>query len=564
MPVALFKEIKKNKKQKTKQKMVKSSVTPDGFRVGIHKPSYHVPNLRCHDYPLSLGLLDDGTSRTNVGNFPQGAVREKNGRWIYEIINPFPFRGAVFIDSNWAETMAARPEKIKISTPPACSLKKNLSDHIGDPFLIKQIISSLPKPLLYSLAGNSTDKEELVLLARNCCRFVDDKQGNPRGLHYKKDKESGQVRADIDDFELFKTIANNPYLPDIYKEVMALRPGVQGASEIVGEYRQDKTHVFEYLRRNSYIPHGHFAANMGHDAIRYRTSELSHTDMHGLRHLYYQRVFVSLAEQLGLDIDTRRRALGVEELEQLRFSIIAALADNLKTIHPTTLWGWNFGYDFSGSGYRLHASHQMIHQQYAMIPQTIDSLDGEEIDCYGCGDMVATVIAAYRADYKRDFFADYLSAIRSNSRIDGNLKLPSELIVYENNSVILFVPKAQVSQWELQIMTTADAGKQPVGNIVEADAEVRHNIDQAILIAQKIYAGLGARMVTSIEYPKRLGIENGQRLIYAFLPKLPWSMGGFSEAQQRYICGHFPEDFARACLLQKPEFRGQKPEDRMV
>lgn len=533
--------------------MVKSSVTPDGFRVGVHKPSYQAANFRCHDYLFTLGFIDDDLPLSNAGNFPRGDVREKKGGWIYEIINPFPFRGAVFIDSNRAEARVACPENIKIPAPPSCSLKKNLAEHIDDPFLIKQILSSLPKPLLYDLAANSSDREELVMLARNCCRFVDDDQGIPCGLHYKKDKKSDQIRAEIEDFALFETIANNPYLPDIYKEIMILRPGAQGTSEIVGEYRQNKTHVFEYLRRNSYIPHGHFAANMAHDAIRYQTAGLDSTDMKGLRHLYYQRVFVTLADQLSLNIGTRRRSLSARELEQLRLDIVSALSENPGNSHGTTLWGWNFGYDFSGSGYRLHASHQMVHQQYAMIPEKVDSLDGGEIDCYGCGDMVADVIGAYRAGYNRDFFDDYLSAIRANRRVDGNHGFPSELIIHENKSVILFVPKAQVSQWELQIMVIADTSNQPVGNIVEADSKIRNDIDQAILTAQKIYAGLGVQMVTSIEYPKRLGLENGQRLVYAFLPRLPWSMGGFSEAQQRYICGHFPEDFARACRYQRAE-----------
>jgi hypothetical protein len=103
-------------------------------------------------------------------------------------------------------------------------------------------------------------------------------------------------------------------------------------------------------------------------------------------------------------------------------------------------------------------------------------------------------------------------------------------------------------------MVTADAHGQPVGNVLEADSEVRRSIDLGILTAQHIFAGLGAQMVTSIEFSKRLGIQNGQRLLYSFLPKLPWSMGAFSEAQQRYICGHFPEDFATACRAKSPDF----------
>jgi hypothetical protein len=112
---------------------------------------------------------------------------------------------------------------------------------------------------------------------------------------------------------------------------------------------------------------------------------------------------------------------------------------------------------------------------------------------------------------------------------------------------MLFVPKAQVSQWELQLLIIADAQPGPVGNILEADRKVRASIDRGILTAQQVYAGLNARMVTSIEFSKRTCLRNGQRLLYSFLPKLPWSMGGFSEAQLRYISGHYPEDFASRC-----------------
>ena len=45
-----------------------------------------------------------------------------------------------------------------------------------------------------------------------------------------------------------------------------------------------------------------------------------------------------------------------------------------------------------------------------------------------------------------------------------------------------------------------------------------------------------------------------QRLLYSFLPKIPYSMGAFSEAEARYILGHYPEDFAAAC---RQEFESQ-------
>ena len=44
--------------------------------------------------------------------------------------------------------------------------------------------------------------------------------------------------------------------------------------------------------------------------------------------------------------------------------------------------------------------------------------------------------------------------------------------------------------------------------------------------------------------------EPGQHLLYAFLPRLPESPGAFSEAQLRFINGHYPEDFAAVCRQQ--------------
>jgi hypothetical protein len=272
--------------------------------------------------------------------------------------------------------------------------------------------------------------------------------------------------------------------------------------------------------------------------------------MAGLRFLYYQRVFVTLAERLGLDLPVHRRRLGGAELEALRLAIVRALADDPGRLEClATLWGWNFGYDFSASGYRLHASHQMIHQQYALVPQWVNDADGGRHSAYHCSDQVAEVVERYRRHWDSDFFTDYRGAIDANTRTDNG---PGErsLIVWEDDHVLLFVPKAQVSQWELQLMVIADSLAGPVGNVVEADAAVRRSIDLGILKAQRVLAGLGAALVTSIEYPKRLGLANGQRLLYAFLPKLPWSMGAFSEAEGRFILGHYPEDFAVACRRQ--------------
>jgi hypothetical protein len=515
-----------------------------------------VRNLREQDFCMSLGTMPDGSSHDNRANFPRGDVQEEGARWIYEIANPFSFLGTTYIDSGWAAAQAENPGLIRIDPSPACSMTTALAG-IADKDQLKKVFRLLPMPVLYALAANSTDPDELVMLARSCCRMEFDQDNQPTGLRYLESNTA--VRADIDDFELFETIANNPYLPDQYKEVMVLRPGVQGGSEIVGDRQQGGSHIFEYLRRNSYIPWGHYAANMAHEAIRYHTTDLTLTDFQGLRHLYYQRMVVALADRLGIPLEVKRRSLTEQELEQLRLQVLAA-ADK-SGLHPATLWGWNFGYDFSGSGYRLHASHQMIHQQYALVPDDVELLDGGRMVSYSCGDQVAEVVEQYRQEMGSDFFSDYIRCIRENERPDGGEKNGEKsLVVYADDNVLLFVPKAQVSQWELQLMVTADWEGQPVGNVLEAGVKVRASIDRGILMAQHVFAGLGAKMVTSIEYSKRLGIQNGQRLLYAFLPKLPWSMGAFSEAQQRYICGHFPEDFAVACRDQLTEDRRRKSE----
>jgi hypothetical protein len=87
------------------------------------------------------------------------------------------------------------------------------------------------------------------------------------------------------------------------------------------------------------------------------------------------------------------------------------------------------------------------------------------------------------------------------------------------------------------------------GNVFESDSRMRRSLDTGILMAQKALAGIGAKMVTSIEYSKRMNEKSALRqpLLYVFLPRLPESPGAFSEAQLRFINGHYPEDFAAVC-----------------
>ncbi|MBW2466281.1 MAG: hypothetical protein JRF02_03190 [Deltaproteobacteria bacterium] len=372
----------------------------------------------------------------------------------------------------------------------------------------------------------------------------------PIGLRYVMDAK-GRKRPKILNHELFEALVNNSALPDIYKEVMVLRPGAQGDSEIVGEWPPESdSHVFEYLRRNSYIPWGHYASNIANDLVRYSIADLSDNDFEGLRHLYYQRTYLRMAEQLGLEIKARGKCLKIKELEDIRQEILKKLSEKEEPSlrFDATLWGWNYGFDFAPSGYRLHASHQQIHQQFAMIPSEVSVAggEGEVIPSYNCGDLVADFVRQYEAEYQSEFFADYIMAVRNNSRMDNQNHLPADLVIYEDENVMLFVPKAQTSQWELQLVTLGQ-----VGNVLEADSNCRRSLNKGIITAMRILSGMGARMITVIEFPKRIGVRNiDQRLLYSFLPKIPYSMGAFSEAEFRFINGHYPEDFAIACRLQ--------------
>jgi diadenosine tetraphosphate (Ap4A) HIT family hydrolase len=356
----------------------------------------------------------------------------------------------------------------------------------------------------------------------------------------------------IHDEALFEAVANNRHLPDDYQQAMVLRPGAQGESEIMGEwYRPEPhSHVFEYLRRNSYIPWGHYAANMANDAVRYRVQDLTGQDMAGMRHLYYQRSYTRMAGLMNLRPAGEGRSLTQAELETLRQQIIGKINRGQQVDFDRTLWGWNYGFDYAPTGYRLHASHQQIHQQYAMIPSTVRLAKGDgNLPAYACGDLIGDVVKIFRRETGCGFFECYQKAIGKNQRMDGDTAAEKSLVVFEDDEVLLFVPKAQTSQWELQLMP-----KTQVGNIFEANAMLRRALDRAILIAVKTLGAMGARMITSIEYNKAIvGGDADQRLLMAFMPRLPESPGAFSEAQLRFINGHYPEDFASVCRHHVPE-----------
>ena len=527
---------------------IRSCVGKDGrFIVGVHTPSFHIKNLRDKDYVSSLGQLEDGTPVDNTVNFPKKDLYEPKADIIYEIANPFPFRGTTYINSAWADQKAAHPDTIKISEPKPCSFLKNFDALIKNRDDKAMLLDRLPHPLLIALAQASTDPEELTLLAEKSCHILFD-QHKPVGMGYKKNQNNKTV-PEIFDHELFEVLVNNPCLPDNYKDAIVLKPGVQGDNEITGEYasRDNRTHVFEYLRRNSYIPWGHFASNMANDAIRYSAKELSVEDMKGIRHLYYQRAYIRLAAEIGISLSGKKKCMSQTELEDLRLNIYSTLEKSPETClkFNSTLWGWNFGFGYAQSGHRLHASHQMIHLQNAMIPKFVPSNFGQHMPSFACGDMIQEFIEHYQNATSQNFFKNYISAIKNNTRTDGKTKGATSLIIMEDKNIILFAPKAQISEWELQLIP-----KTACGNILEADTSMRDSLDTAILTAVKTLEALGAKLITSVEFSSRFDILNkDQHLLYSFIPRLPYAPGTFSEAQSRWISGCYPEDVAHACRM---------------
>ncbi|MFP4452445.1 MAG: hypothetical protein ACLFNW_02575 [Desulfobacterales bacterium] len=537
-------------------KTLRTCVSPDGsFAYAIHAPAFRVKNLRGNDRIYKLGTFDDGGSCENRINFPQGDIEISSADKVFEVPNAFPFKGVTYINTRWADENAKDPEgRIYLPKPPEVSFSSVLSawgeKQIPSGVEKIKMLQAMPEPLQLALAETGTDPDDLVCLAHMACDFVFDKNsGRPEGLVYQKGK-GARPRAKIHNHTLFEVLANNPHLPEDYRDVMVLRPGVQGANPITAEYTaaDGGCRVYEYLRSNSYIPWGHYAANMAEDSIRYSIADLAISDMRGMRHLYYQRTYVRIAEDLGIKVKKEKEQLREDEIEDLRRRITDALADKKKRdrlVFNRTLWGWNYGFDFAPTKYRLHASHQQIHQQYAMIPRNASSAPGfgQNMPSYAVGDLVEEFVSEYAKQTGACFFDAYIAAIEANRRMEGSGAGKDSLIVHSDENVLLFVPKAQTSQWELQVMA-----RRPAGNIVEADRQMRRSLDNAILLGAKTLSGLGARMITFYEISKRIDAESSdQRLFYTLLPRLPESPGAFSESQLCWINGHYPEDFAAAC-----------------
>ncbi len=539
-------------------KIPRTCVDPSGiFICGLHQPCYRVINHRQSEALAVIGHGPDGRKVNNQANFPSGDLAVAHANGVYEIPNPFPFWGTTYILYRQAGYFSEYPERLRLRTGYRESdrsiplLKDLLAGSLKGTSRESYSIKDLPRSLLLALAQTSRDPEVLKAIAHLACDFELDNRKEPIGLRYR-DSGSGEMRPIIHDHELFDVLGNNIALPDRYKVTMLLMPGVQGDSPIVGEYISGpQTHIWEYLRANSYIPWGHYAANMAQDSVRYRAEDLTSEDIIGLRQLYYQRVYTQMALNLNIAYVREVGSMCESELESLRKAVTQEVVERQgrgeKIPYTATLWGWNYGFDFSPSGYRLHASHQQIHQQYALIPPYIETVDpgnspAESIPTYAVGDQVAYFAAIYKKSYGVPFFDTYLRAIHSNTRLDGKKDLPASLVLYEDKNVMVHVPKAQRCHGEVQIMTTGH-----VGNILEAGPETRRSLDMCIRLVIQTLARLGAQMITCYEVSKRFdSLDPDQRLFYCFLPRLPGSPGAFSERQGRWITGHYPEDYAEA------------------
>ena len=240
----------------------RTCVSPAGtFVYGIHKPAYKVINLREKDYITLLGHIGGETVVDNKVNFPTDDVNIDNADWVFEVSNPFPFMGATFILKSSADRHVEDANPFRFNHERECTLLR-LDD------FLEQVDEN--DPFFVSMGRTSTDPDLLIELANMSCRFeFDPDTGDPVGIQYKKTEE-GRLSQAITNRHLFEIVSNNPFLPDPYKQAMVLIPGIQGTNKIVGEYKESPgTHIWEYLRDNSYIPWGHYASNMAHDAIRY-------------------------------------------------------------------------------------------------------------------------------------------------------------------------------------------------------------------------------------------------------------------------------------------------------
>lgn len=513
-------------------KQLATCISPEGvFQVGLHQPCFSVKNLRNTTDIQVLGTLN-GLPVENHVNFPEADLRFQHAEGVFEVPNPFPFWGATYILKTPADRTAQSPDFS--FAPPFQNRDEDAAFYAHLKGLMRaenteHLKSYLPRHVWLDLAQNSRDEEILTFIARISCEFVF-KDNKPVGLIFTKDI-TGRNRPHITDRELFEVIINNPALPDAYKLAMALKPGIQGSNPIVGEYGPiGSTHVWEYLRSNSYIPGGHYASNMAQDSIRYSLNDLTWQDMQGLRELYYQRIYLQLAHELGVSCKG--------SIEDIRTAVLERIEQGATPTHTSTIWGWNYGFDYSSSGFRMNASHQQIHHQFALAPASVQDIHGRTMPSYVVGDLVAEFIQEYERLYAVPFFSAYLKAIQCNKRMDGRQDRPASLILYEDEHVMAHVPKAQRSQGEVQVLAKT------AGNILELNETARESVNKAIYLVMKAFGRMGVRMNTAYEISRRFDRKNGQLLFYCFLPRHPDSPGAFSERQERWITGHYPEDYA--------------------
>ena len=160
---------------------LRTCVSPNGrFVFGLHKPHFRARNLRLNDYVLSLGETRGGRAQLNLLNFPPDDVDVPATHAVYEVANPFPFRGVTYIGKAWADGVAPDPTRISIASPAKVSMGQAARKALGiSGQSLAGLFAHLPDPLKLALATTSTDPRDLELLAENSCQFIYDPAQRP-------------------------------------------------------------------------------------------------------------------------------------------------------------------------------------------------------------------------------------------------------------------------------------------------------------------------------------------------------------------------------------------------
>ena len=92
---------------------LRTCISPAGrFVFGIHTPKFLCRNFRSRDEKTNLGISEEGQLIRNSRNFPSNDIAPQRGDQVFEVPNPFPFRGTTYINRRWADARAIKPEEM--------------------------------------------------------------------------------------------------------------------------------------------------------------------------------------------------------------------------------------------------------------------------------------------------------------------------------------------------------------------------------------------------------------------------------------------------------------------